>query len=96
MQGDKKGKGKANAATAMDAAAAPRAKPKTAAQLKLQEMADAAAGPPMPPVVDGPTGTLIVCPLSVLSNWQTQIQEHTAGNLKVWLVTPLEISSSLT
>jgi hypothetical protein len=24
-----------------------------------------------------------VCPLSVLSNWQTQIEEHTAGNLKV-------------
>jgi hypothetical protein len=24
-----------------------------------------------------------VCPLSVLSNWQTQIEEHTAGNLQV-------------
>jgi hypothetical protein len=24
-----------------------------------------------------------VCPLSVLSNWQTQLEEHTAGNLQV-------------
>lgn len=32
----------------------------------------------------GPIGTLIVCPMSVLSNWETQLQEHVKeGALKV-------------
>ena len=56
-----------------------------AAQRKLQAQTEAAEGPPLLPVAGGPRGTLIVCPLSVLSNWQQQIQEHTAGNLKVSL-----------
>ncbi|KXZ51801.1 hypothetical protein GPECTOR_11g243 [Gonium pectorale] len=37
-----------------------------------------------PPRADGPRATLIVCPVSVMSNWATQIAEHTAGNLKVY------------
>ncbi|KAF6264805.1 SNF2 family N-terminal domain-containing protein [Scenedesmus sp. NREL 46B-D3] len=45
--------------------------------------AAAAGGGDSPPAADGPRGTLVVCPLSVLSNWQTQIEEHTAGNLQV-------------
>ena len=54
-----------------------------AARRKLQAQVEAADGPPMLPTAEGPGGTLIVCPLSVLSNWQQQIQEHTAGNLQV-------------
>ncbi len=38
--------------------------------------------PPTLPAAGGPRGTLIVCPLSVLSGWQMQLEEHTAGNLK--------------
>jgi hypothetical protein len=26
---------------------------------------------------------LIICPLSVLSNWEIQFEDHTAGNLQV-------------
>lgn len=35
----------------------------------------------------GPIGTLVVCPMSVLSNWETQLEEHVKGGaLKViWL-----------
>ena len=56
-----------------------------AAQRKLQAQVAAAEGPPLLPAAEGPRGTLIVCPLSVLSNWQQQVQEHTAGSLKVCL-----------
>ena len=56
-----------------------------AAQRRLQAQAEAAEGSPLLPAVGGPRGTLIVCPLSVLSNWQQQIQEHTAGKLQVSL-----------
>lgn len=39
-----------------------------------------------PPPVSGPRTTLIVCPLSVLSNWVTQLEEHTMlGSLSVCL-----------
>lgn len=32
----------------------------------------------------GPVGTLVVCPMSVLSNWETQLEEHVKGGaLKV-------------
>lgn len=32
----------------------------------------------------GPIGTLVVCPMSVLSNWETQLKEHVKeGALKV-------------
>lgn len=42
--------------------------------------------PQFPPQPDGPKATLIVCPLSVLSNWVTQLEEHTVpGNLGVHL-----------
>ena len=49
-----------------------------------QEAAQRAAAqelPPSLPAAGGPRGTLIVCPLSVVSNWQMQIEEHTGGNL---------------
>ena len=36
-----------------------------------------------PPKVGGPRATLIVCPLSVLSNWELQIADHTDGSLRV-------------
>ena len=51
---------------------------------KKQEAAErAAAGEASaaPPLADGPWGTLIVCPLSVLSNWQGQLEEHTSERL---------------
>lgn len=60
---------------------------KAQAAAALQEALTAAEAqvrpPSQPPSVNGPRATLIVCPLSVLSNWQTQLEEHTAGNLKV-------------
>ncbi len=34
------------------------------------------------PELDGHRATLIVCPLSVLSNWVQQLEEHTDGSLK--------------
>lgn len=61
------------------AAASQRAASATAAAVAAAEI------PSTPPAADGPRGTLIVCPLSVLSNWQMQIEEHTAGNLQVWV-----------
>ena len=45
------------------------------------ERAAAQEAPPTPPAANGPRATLIVCPLSVVSNWEMQIQEHTAGGL---------------
>ena len=63
------------------AAAGPKVKPK---KLSAAEQAAAAAEPaPSPPRAGGPAATLIVCPVSVISNWQTQVEEHTACNLKV-------------
>ena len=39
-----------------------------------------------PPRINGPKATLIICPLSVLSNWVTQLEEHTQpGSLGVYL-----------
>lgn len=35
------------------------------------------------PSLSGPKTTLIVCPLSVMSNWEDQIKAHTNGSLKV-------------
>ncbi|KAG2423298.1 hypothetical protein HXX76_015447 [Chlamydomonas incerta] len=46
------------------------------------------------PRADGPRGTLIVCPVSVMSNWAQQLQEHTAGNLTVYQYHGAERSSS--
>jgi len=45
---------------------------------------DATGETSSPPAAAGPKATLIVCPLSVLSNWEQQIQEHTDGSLKVY------------
>lgn len=53
---------------------------------RLQQIIAAAEPAPLQPVVGGPQGTLIVCPLSVLSNWQTQLGEHTSGTLQVVLL----------
>ena len=46
--------------------------------------------PPAPPSAQGPRGTLIVCPLSVMSNWTSQLEEHTAGSLEVSAVCLVE------
>ena len=51
-------------------------------EAEAAERAAAEEPPAAPPAADGPRGTLIVCPLSVLSNWTMQLEEHTAGNLK--------------
>lgn len=59
----------------------PKKKRKVAA-----EEAGAVEGIDYPPRVNGPRATLIVCPLSVLSNWVTQLEDHTApGSLSVYL-----------
>jgi SWI/SNF-related matrix-associated actin-dependent regulator of chromatin subfamily A3 len=64
------------------------AKRKSDADAAAAAAAAAAGAGSSPPAADGPRGTLIVCPLSVLSNWQTQIEEHTAGNLQVRCCNP--------
>ena len=66
----------------MGAASGKKAQEAAALQEALAA-AEAKVRVPKPPTADGPRATLIVCPLSVLSNWQTQIEEHTAGNLEV-------------
>ncbi|GAQ86429.1 putative SNF2 family N-terminal domain containing protein [Klebsormidium nitens] len=40
--------------------------------------------PATPPPATGPRSTLIVCPLSVMSKWANQIQEHAGGQLSVY------------
>lgn len=58
----------------------------SASAKKAAALADAATAeelPASPPDADGPRGTLIVCPLSVLSNWAAQAQEHTQESLTV-------------
>lgn len=70
---DAKGKRKTAAATS--------ASGKTAAV--LAEAAAAEELPASPPEADGPRGTLLVCPLSVLSNWAAQLQDHTQKGLSV-------------
>lgn len=37
-----------------------------------------------PPEVGGPKATLIVCPLSVMSVWQAQVERHTRGNMEIY------------
>eukprot|EP00892_Ulva_mutabilis_P006202 jgi/Ulvmu1/3954/UM018_0177.1 len=51
----------------------------TAAQQRLLDAAAAAAEPNAAPAAGGARPTLVVCPVSVLSNWEVQIAEHTAG-----------------
>lgn len=76
-----KGKGKAKAREA--AGPGGKAEKKKLGKLE-QEAVDRAAAqeaPAAPPQAGGPKATLIVCPLSVMSNWAAQIEEHCAGNL---------------
>ncbi|GLC34103.1 hypothetical protein PLESTB_000837700 [Pleodorina starrii] len=90
----KAGKGRASkskAADDEDYAPAPKRRKASSAAGAAGPSTSAAAGasaadelPPQPPAAGGPRCTLIVCPVSVLSNWVMQIQEHTAGNLKVY------------
>ncbi|GAB4821905.1 hypothetical protein N2152v2_008951 [Parachlorella kessleri] len=59
--------------------------PKTKVGKLAAEAAALAAAQEAPatlPTASGPRGTLIVCPLSVLSSWQMQLEEHTRGSLK--------------
>ena len=67
----------------MRAATGKKAQAAAALQEALAAAEEKVRPPSRPPSVDGPRATLIVCPLSVLSNWQTQLEEHTAGNLRV-------------
>jgi len=79
----RKGKAKVGEQAAGTSAAAAAAGGSKGGKLQ-QEAAERAAAeepPPSLPAAGGPRGTLIVCPLSVVSNWQMQIEEHTAGNL---------------
>ncbi|KAL4458507.1 hypothetical protein ABPG75_013372 [Micractinium tetrahymenae] len=81
-----KGKGKAKAGEGA-ASGGQGEKKKKLGKLE-QEAADRAAAeesPASPPPEGGPKATLIVCPLSVMSNWAAQIEEHCAGNLSVCL-----------
>ncbi|KAI7841955.1 hypothetical protein COHA_004482 [Chlorella ohadii] len=81
----RKGKAKVGEQAAGTSAAAAAAGGSKGGKLQ-QEAAERAAAeepPPSLPAAGGPRGTLIVCPLSVVSNWQMQIEEHTAGNLSV-------------
>ncbi|GBF96868.1 helicase-like transcription factor [Raphidocelis subcapitata] len=90
-----KAKAKAKAAPApprAPAAAAPTpARPAAAAAAAggAGAAAAAAADPdapaPAPPAAGGPRATLLVAPLSVLSNWTTQLEEHTAGSLSCYV-----------
>ncbi|KAG2491123.1 hypothetical protein HYH03_010567 [Edaphochlamys debaryana] len=80
-----KKRGAAPKAAATAAAAAPSAAgARTAAAAAAPSAAHVAALAAGAPKADGPRGTLVVCPVSVLSNWATQLQEHTAGGLKVY------------
>ncbi|EFJ19536.1 hypothetical protein SELMODRAFT_110695 [Selaginella moellendorffii] len=56
-----------------------KGKAKTAAPVPVSN-----DGPPCVPAADGPRGTLVICPLSVLSNWESQLKDHTyPAGLKV-------------
>jgi hypothetical protein len=50
---------------------------------KAQQKAASAAAAAVP---EGPRPTLIVAPLSVLSNWQMQFEQHTDGSFQVGLL----------
>jgi SNF2-related domain len=80
-----KGVQAAGAAEALAASpvAADRPRKVPAGERALHEAAAAAAEPDAPPAADGPSATLIVCPVSVLSNWEAQLNEHTDGSLSM-------------
>lgn len=53
----------------------------------LPSVGGAAAGGGGSAGVGGPIGTLVVCPMSVMGNWESQIKEHVkVGALKVRLL----------
>jgi len=70
-----KGKGRAAAAAAPAGPAAAAYGSAPAAAADSEEPA------PKPPAADGPTGTLLVVPLSVMSNWITQLEVRLWGHL---------------
>eukprot|EP00798_Chlamydomonas_sp_ICE-L_P010643 gene10643-12322_t len=72
-------------AKAQKAAAKRLAKKEEERQAILQQLAAKYEPPPSPPAASGPRATLIVCPLSVLSQWEQQLEEHTQGNMKVYI-----------
>lgn len=72
-----------------------KGKEATAKQHKTKQTKPAAAGnnasataraaaPMTPPAADGPKGTLILCPLSVLAGWEMQLEEHIAPGTLTW------------
>lgn len=65
----------------------PKTKAPTKAEQRAAEAQQAAArveDPPKPPTADGPRPTLILCPLSVITGWAMQFEEHVApGTLNV-------------
>lgn len=61
-------------------------RPKKKRKITSSDEASAEGGEDYPPQINGPKSTLIICPLSVLSNWVTQLEEHTEpGSLGVYL-----------
>lgn len=77
-------RGKAKAKAGAAAGAGGQAEKKKKLGKLEQEAVDRAAAeeaPAAPPPSGGPKATLIACPLSVMSNWAAQIEEHCAGNL---------------
>ncbi|KAG0623190.1 hypothetical protein M758_3G155200 [Ceratodon purpureus] len=61
-------------------------RPKKKRRVTSSDVASVDGGEDHPPRINGPRTTLIVCPLSVLSNWVTQLEEHTEpGSLSVYL-----------
>eukprot|EP00899_Mesostigma_viride_P021906 jgi/Mesvir1/29717/Mv00949-RA.2 len=60
-------------------------KAKPAADKPLKNAVEVADPPPQVPAANGPKSTLVITPLTVLSNWTTQLEEHTAsGRLSVY------------
>ena len=78
------GAGEAAAAAATATAPPPAKKKKntkTAGGTVLATSQDAIGRTFSLPKADGPKTTLVVCPLSVLSNWEKQLEDHTDGSL---------------
>jgi len=77
--------GTSSGAPAASQASGSKKSSKGNASTGFEELAASLEGPACVPTLDGPRATLIICPPSVLSNWQTQVLDHTAGNLKVYV-----------
>lgn len=74
----------ATAATTAAASTPAPASPSPAAKqaMKAADL-DASKHPEFVLPRDAPKGTLVVCPLSVMSNWVTQLEDHTRGGLSL-------------